>query len=57
MSDRTVKIPEPLALVVDKYVEKAKDEFGIPKFRSRADFVETAIRELLKKMPKLEDKT
>ena len=53
-SERSVKIPEQLATLIDEYVEKVKDEYGIHKFRSRADFVEVAVRELLKKLPKPE---
>ena len=53
MVQRTVKIAEPLALAADEYVGKMKDEFGLPKFKSRADFVETAVRDLLRKLPAL----
>ena len=57
VADRTVKIAEPLALAIDGYIDTLKDEFGLPRFKSRARFVETAVRELLKKLPALPNET
>ena len=44
----TVRIHEPLADAIDDHVEKAKDQLGLKKYKSRADFVEEAVKTLLK---------
>lgn len=48
--ERSVKISEPLAQAIDEVVEEAKDELGAPLYRSRAQFVDQACREHLKKV-------
>jgi len=52
MGERSVKLPPPLAEEIDKEVEKRRDEFGIPQFRSRAEFVEEACRLFLRQLKK-----
>ena len=47
---RSVKLEEEVAKMADEYVDKAVDELGIKKFRSRADLIDTAVREYLKKL-------
>jgi len=47
---RGVKLDEGVATMADQYVDKAVDELGIRKFRSRADLVDAAVREYLKKL-------
>jgi Arc/MetJ-type ribon-helix-helix transcriptional regulator len=47
---RSVKLDEEVATMADQYVDKAVDELGIRKFRSRADLVDAAVREYLKKL-------
>ena len=37
---------------IEKAIEQEKDEFGVPRFRSRADFVTEAVKELLKELAK-----
>ena len=45
----TVKIRREVIPGLEHIVEKVKDEFGIPKFRSKADAVTEAVKEFLHK--------
>ena len=50
---KTVRIAGELMGPLKKLVENAKDEFGVPLFRSKADVVTKAVKEFLEKhMPK-----
>ena len=50
---RTVRISGELIPPLEKLVENAKDEYGIPLFRSKTDAVTQAVKEFLDKyMPK-----
>jgi len=51
-SERSVKLPPPLAEEIDKEIEKRKDEFGVALYRSRAEFVEEACRTFLRELRK-----
>ena len=44
----TVRIKNGLAEAIDKLVKEAKDEIGLPVYRSRADFVTKACKKVLK---------
>ena len=50
MTQRTVRIDEKLIPKIDTAVSALRDEFGIPMFRSRAAFVERAVKEFLRKV-------
>lgn len=50
MGERSVKLQEPLAQAIDQFITEAKDELGAPLFRSRAQFVDQACREHLKRL-------
>lgn len=51
----TVRIASKLMEPLGKLVENAKDEFGVPLFRSKADAVAQAVKEFLRKhMPEKE---
>lgn len=45
----TVRIANELLPYIDDVVEGEKDEFGMLKYRSRADFVNEAVKEFLNK--------
>ena len=49
---RNVCIPKELAEAIDEIVSSAKDEYGTPRWRSRAHFVIEASKELLNKTKK-----
>ena len=50
---KTVRIAGELIKPLEKLVENEKDEFGIQKFRSKADAVTQAVKDFLEKhMPK-----
>ena len=49
MTQRTVRIDEKLIPIIDEAVGALKDEFDMPLFRSRAAFVERAVKEFLRK--------
>ena len=45
-----VRISEELLPLIDNLIENTpKDDFGIPKYKTRVDVVDDAIKELLKK--------
>jgi len=50
MTQKTVRIDGNLLPKIDEAVEELKDEFGSPKFRSRSDLVETAVRKFLREL-------
>ncbi|MEM2995858.1 MAG: ribbon-helix-helix domain-containing protein [Candidatus Bathyarchaeia archaeon] len=45
----TVRIPAELLSKIEKLVKDEKDEFGMPRFRSKSEIVAEAIKEFLKK--------
>jgi len=45
----TVRIATPLMAPLEDLVKNAKDEFGLPLFRSKTDAVTEAVKEFLKK--------
>ncbi|MCX8178187.1 MAG: ribbon-helix-helix domain-containing protein, partial [Candidatus Bathyarchaeota archaeon] len=45
----TVRVPAELLVAIEKLVKDEKDEFGMPKFRSKSEIVAEAIKEFLKK--------
>jgi len=45
----TVRIAAPLMAPLEDLVKNAKDEFGLPLFRSKTDAVTEAVKEFLKK--------
>jgi len=45
----TVRIATELVEPLEEVVKQAKDEFGIPLFRSKADAVTKAVKEFLRK--------
>lgn len=45
----TVRIPSELVSAVERAVRRLKDEFGVPLFRSRSDFITEATRHYLQK--------
>ena len=45
----TVRIAAELTEPVDRLIKNAKDEFGMPLFRSRCDLITKAVKEFLKK--------
>jgi len=45
----TVRIAAPLMAPLEDLVKNAKDEFGLPLFRSKTDAITEAIKEFLKK--------
>ena len=52
---KTVRIAGELMEPLKELVENAKDEYGIPKFRSKSDAVTQAVKEFLdKNMPEKE---
>ena len=50
MTQRTVRIDEKLIPIIDKAVTMLRDEYDMPLFRSRAAFVERAVKEFLRKV-------
>jgi len=48
----TVRIATELIEPIDNLLRNAKDEFGIPLFRSRCDLITKAVKEFLKKYVK-----
>ena len=46
---KTVRIAGELMTPLEKLVENAKDQYGIPLFRSKADAVTQAVKEFLEK--------
>ncbi|MEM0313940.1 MAG: ribbon-helix-helix domain-containing protein [Candidatus Bathyarchaeia archaeon] len=44
-----VRVPISLISQIEKLVENEKDEFGLPKYRSKSDAVTEAIKEFLRK--------
>lgn len=46
---RTVRIAGELIEPLDELINNAKDEYGIPLFRSKADAVTQAVKEFLAK--------
>jgi len=51
MSYRTIKIPKPLADRIDQVTKRANNKEG---FRSRAEFVNAAIRDMLWRLKQIE---
>ena len=49
----TVRIASNLIKPIDDLIKNAKDEFGIPLFRSRCDVVTKAVQDFLKEKKKL----
>ena len=49
MTQLTVGTDKNLLPIVDKAIENVKDNFGLPKFKSRAQFVAVAVKDLLEK--------
>lgn len=45
----TVRIPVELLSKIEQFIREEKDEFGMPKFRSKSELVAEAIKEFLKK--------
>jgi hypothetical protein len=45
----TVRIPGELLEAVEKCVNEEKDEFGLPKYRSKSEAVAEAVKQFLKK--------
>lgn len=45
----TVRIPTELLDTLEAFVEQKKDEFGLPKYRSKSEAVAEAVKEFLKK--------
>lgn len=49
IESKTVRINGELIEPLEKLVENAKDEYGIPLFRSKSDAVTQAVKEFLDK--------
>jgi len=45
----TVRIPAELLSKIEQLIKEEKDEFGMPKYRSKSELVAEAIKEFLKK--------
>jgi metal-responsive CopG/Arc/MetJ family transcriptional regulator len=45
----TVRIPVELLEALDRLVKEEKDEFGMPKYRSKSEAVAEAVKQFLKK--------
>lgn len=39
-----VRIPTQLVVAIEKIVKEEKDEFGLPRYRSKSEFVVEAVR-------------
>jgi len=48
----SVKLRDDLTHAIDKTVHETRDELGLSRFRSRAHFVTTACKQLLKELGK-----
>ena len=47
-----VRIPAELLVIIEKMVREEKDQFGMPKYRSRSEVVTEAVKEFLSKREK-----
>ena len=47
-----VRIPVELLVAVEKLVKEEKDEFGMPKYRSKSEVVTEAVKQFLQKHSK-----